>query len=75
MRCYFNLLNGGETILDKDGLEVTDLNEARSEVLKAIKEVRAETKIANDWQGWRMDVVDEAGSVLLSIPLNMVPRD
>jgi len=76
VRCYFNLMNARESIRDIEGLEVTDLDEARSEVFKAIKEVRAESgKVEKDWQGWRMEVVDEAGCMLLSIPLDPIPRD
>ena len=76
MRLYFNLVNGSETLRDKEGIELFDLDEIRFEVFKGIKEARAENANApTDWQGWRMDVVDRSGSVVLSIPLSTVPCD
>jgi hypothetical protein len=70
MRCYFHLVNSHEAIPDDTGIEVADLATARDFALQAIDEIREEAIQAGaSWQGWRLDVVDPSGSVLLSIPL------
>ncbi|MBM6582771.1 hypothetical protein ILT44_21425 [Microvirga sp. BT689] len=68
MRCYFHLVNCHASILDNVGVEVSDLPTAHRQALCALEELRVEA--ANcDWQGWRLDVADLSGSVLMSIPL------
>jgi hypothetical protein len=38
--------------------------------LQALHEIREEaTQLGASWQGWQLEVVDQAGSVLLTIPL------
>jgi len=70
MRCYFHLLNGHDTILDDTGLEVSNLEAMQCYAFQAISELREEaSQISAEWQGWRLDVVDPAGHVLLSVPL------
>jgi hypothetical protein len=71
MRCYFHLVNGHETIPDDMGVEVSDLDDAKTQALIAIHEIREEAiQQGASWQGWRLDIVDPSGRVLLSIPLN-----
>ncbi|MBM6595173.1 DUF6894 family protein [Microvirga pudoricolor] len=70
MRCYFNLLSGSDTIKDTDGIEVDDVEEARAQAMKAVEELREDDDMSNeDWQGWRLEVVDEDGGILFTIPL------
>ena len=70
MRCYFHLVNGHELIADDTGVEILDLTAARDFALQAIADIREEAIQAGaSWQGWRLDVVDPSGNVLLSIPL------
>ncbi len=70
MRCYFHLVNCHETIPDDTGIEVSDLEGMHYHALQAIRELRQEVKHANEeWQGWRLNVVCPAGSLLLSLPL------
>ncbi len=58
-------------MLDPEGVEVGDMEELRAEVAKAIEEMRlAEPAAARDWNGWRMEVTDSAGAVLLTIDLD-----
>jgi hypothetical protein len=58
-------------MLDPEGVEVADMKELRAEVAKAIEEMRlAEPAAARDWNGWRMEVTDSAGAVLLTIDLD-----
>jgi hypothetical protein len=42
MRCYFHLVNGHETIPDDMGVEVSDLDDAKTQALIAIHEIREE---------------------------------
>ncbi|WP_230530734.1 DUF6894 family protein [Microvirga roseola] len=71
MRCYFNLVNGHEKILDDVGIEVSDLETATAEALRAIGELRQEEDgAAEEWAGWRLEVVCPEGNVLCSLPLN-----
>ncbi|MCB8823037.1 DUF6894 family protein [Microvirga rosea] len=73
MRCYFNLIDNYEKILDHDGIEVTDLDQARVQAIKAIEELlEEEEEFAEDWRNWTLEVTNETGKVLLSIPLNSI---
>jgi len=73
MRCYFHLVNGHELIKDDTGVEILDLTRARDFALQAIDDIREEAiDVGASWQGWRLDVVDPSGNVLLSIPLEPV---
>jgi hypothetical protein len=70
MRVYFHLKNGAETIRDLDGVEVSDLEEARVQAGRAIEELRQEDPLAaEDWSGWRLDAADESGRLLFSLEL------
>jgi hypothetical protein len=70
MRCFFHLVNGQETILDDTGIEVADLETAKIQAQKAIRELRQEDGGASeDWSGWRLDIVCPEGSLLHSFNL------
>ena len=57
MRCYFNLVNGTEEIIDDDGIEVSGIEQARAQALKAIAELRQEdNELASEWKNWRLEV-------------------
>jgi hypothetical protein len=71
MRCYFHLVNGHESIPDDTGIEVSDLTTAQDMALQAIEDISEEAiQQGASWQGWRLDIVDSSGRVLLSIPLD-----
>jgi hypothetical protein len=71
MRCYFHLVNGQESIPDDTGIEVSDLTTAQDMALQAIEDIREEAiQQGASWQGWRLDIVDRSGRILLSIPLD-----
>ena len=73
MRCYFHLVNSHEIIPDEEGVEIHDLERARDFALQSIEDLREEAIEAGvSWQGWRLDVVDASGSLLLSIPLEPI---
>jgi hypothetical protein len=60
-----------ERILDETGIEVSDIEAAHYQALKAIQELRLDGESDEiDWRGWQLEVVDEAGKLLLSIPLD-----
>ena len=70
MRCYFHLFSDQEEILDEVGVEVPDLKHAKAEALKAISELQIEIGgEAEDWSGWRLEIVCPQGTLLHSIPL------
>lgn len=69
MRCYFNLADGQEMIWDREGLELSDLAGLEARVVKAI--VEAAQEVGSDaFEGWRLEVADSAGAVLMVIPLD-----
>ncbi len=68
MRVFFHLMDGTETIRDEEGVEVSDLDEARMQALDAIREIRA-SDAARDWGAWRLEASDQAGSLLFSLNL------
>lgn len=71
MRCYFNLVNDHETIPDHAGIDASNLAIAEDMALQAIEDIREEAiQQGASWQGWRLDIVDRSGHVLLSIPLD-----
>ena len=71
MRCFFNLVSAHSSIPDLEGFEVADVGDLRAELAKAIEELRhAEPAAARDWNGWRMEVTDPQGAILLTIDLS-----
>ena len=68
MRCYFNLVSSHHTITDEEGLEVTDVAEARTFAREAITEMTQDgvAEIAH-WRGWQMEARDAAGTVLFTM--------
>jgi hypothetical protein len=72
MRCYFNLV---ETIVDSEGVEVADPNEARGLALEAIAEmIQDNGGEITDWRGWRLEAVDASGAILFTISLDALFR-
>lgn len=71
MRCYFHLVSHHDTLLDDTGVEVTDIEMAEVEALIAIQELRQEDSDAGEtWKGWQLNITDESGRILSSIPLD-----
>jgi len=70
MRCYFNLISDEETMIDDEGVEVRDLDQAWAQALKAVMELRAEAEgELIEWNRWRLEATDINGNVLFSINL------
>jgi hypothetical protein len=75
MRCFFNLHNTDDAILDEEGIEVANVEELRAEVAEGVKEVRsADPLVARDWKGWRLEATDRSGAVLFSVNLDPLAR-
>lgn len=69
MRYFFNVTDGHGVTLDVDGTELEDRETARAEAVKDVRLLLAD----GDMRGfcrrhWRMDVVDEAGSLAFNLP-------
>jgi len=76
MRCFFNLANGQDFLVDEKGIEVADETELRQEVAKAIEELRVEEpSAASTWRGWRLEVTGPSGSILFAIDLDPFRRE
>ena len=70
MRCYFHLVNSHEEILDDEGIEVSDLEDAKAQALVAIEDIREEAiQLGASWHGWRLEIADSSGRVLASLSL------
>jgi hypothetical protein len=71
MHCHFDLIAQDEVILDRQGIEVADLDQAAEEVLSVIREMRDEDPAAaRDWTGCELRITDESGVLLTSIALD-----
>lgn len=72
LRCFFHLVNTHTCIRDEVGLEVADLEAAKIEALRAVHDLRKEEPDADEtWCGWQLDITDNDGRLVLSIPLDM----
>jgi hypothetical protein len=70
MRCYFHLVNGQDQLIDGEGVEVSDLHNAKAQALIAISELQRESvRIDEEWDGWCLHIHSTEGTFLLSIPL------
>jgi hypothetical protein len=75
MRCFFHLVNGDDSLLDLQGVEISDVQEAEVQAWMAIQELRQEADgIDEDLKGWHLEVVDASGTILLTIPLEARPQ-
>jgi hypothetical protein len=70
-RFYFHLNNGEEVIRDEEGVLVLDADAALIAAMEIIQELRAEDSVsAAQWEGWRLEITDEAGKVIESLSLD-----
>jgi hypothetical protein len=69
-RFYFNLTDGEEVIRDEESILVSDVQAALEPAMEVIREIRAEDLLAAECQGWRLEIVDEAGRVIESLSLD-----
>ena len=70
MWVYFHLRAKNDSIPDMEGVEVADVEEARTAALEMLREFRQEDAwVARDWRGWTLEATDDAGRVLFSLDL------
>ncbi len=70
-RYYFNLTDGETVIRDDEGVEVASIQAAMISALEAAEELRAQDPSNSDeWQGWRLEIVDASGQAVQTIPLD-----
>jgi hypothetical protein len=71
-RYYLNLTDGETMIRDEEGIETASLQAAVVSALEAVEELRAEDPCHSDeWQGWRLEIVDVSGRAVQMIPLDV----
>ena len=72
-RYYFNLTDGDSMIRDEEGIEVSSVQAAVVAAMKAVEELRAQDPSNSDeWQGWRLEIVDSTGQAVQVIPLDVL---
>lgn len=71
MRLYFDLRDKQYTLPDVEGVEVSDIAQAKRVALELVLKLHQDdASAAQDWSGWRLNVVDAAGVVVFSIDLD-----
>jgi uncharacterized protein DUF6894 len=71
-RYYFHLTDGQDAIRDEDGIEVANLAAALIYATEAIEELRREmSSSSEEWEGWRLEIVDSLGQLAQSLPLEV----
>ncbi len=74
LRYFFNLNHGKILIRDEQGIEAASIQSAMVSAMEMIEELRAEDPAAaEEWQGWRLEIVDALGRLMHSIPLSVRP--
>ena len=68
-RFFFDILNGKETISDREGIEASDVDEALTEARGVIAEMADEVAGADLDRRWTLIVRDGTGSVLGRLPI------
>jgi hypothetical protein len=58
-------------IRDEEGTEASSIQAATVSALEAAEELRAQDPANSDeWQGWRLEIVDASGRAVQTIPLD-----
>jgi hypothetical protein len=71
LKYFFNLVSDGEVIPDEEGINVSYLDDALMQAVQAVEELRHEDLVsAGEWQGWWLEVTDDAGQIVLSVSLD-----
>lgn len=71
MRLFFHLTNGLDFIRDEEGVDVPSLEWARREAKVAVQELRRDDDFdPMRWNGWRLEVTDADGTVVMHISLS-----
>ncbi len=74
-RFYFHLNNGEDVIRDEEGILVSDADAALIAAMEVIQELRAQDAVsAAEWQGWTLEITDEAGRIIESLSRRSAPN-
>jgi hypothetical protein len=65
-RYFFNIREGFDVDEDEEGVELPDLEAARTEAFATVEELRHE--LGADAQGIELEITDESGRRLLTVP-------
>ena len=67
-RYYFHIEHEGRTILDREGIELADLDEAREEAVAAARQLISDHVLrGRAVDGRRFVITDEGGTVLTEV--------
>lgn len=70
-RFFFHIVDGAGVAADEDGLDLRDLAAARDVALEGARDIlAAEVKSGKIDLSWRIDVVDQGGAVVLTLPFS-----
>ncbi|GEO19256.1 hypothetical protein MAE02_69520 [Microvirga aerophila] len=70
-RYYFNLTDGETMIRDEEGVEASSIQVAVLSAMEAVEELRGQEPLdSDDWQGWRLEIVDATGQAVQTVPLD-----
>ncbi len=73
---YFNLTDGHDVIPDEFGIEVSDDRAAMIHAFEAVEELRREADTSpNEWEGWRLNIMDDSGRLIHSLALDNPSSD
>ena len=76
-RFHFRLVDRGRTIEDPIGAAAEDIEEAHTEALAAIEELRTQGELPADAVEWHLEICNASGMLLRSIqlPRPELPQD
>jgi hypothetical protein len=58
-------------IRDEEGVEASSIQAAVLSAMEAVEELRGQEPLDSDeWQGWRLEIVDVSGQAVQTIPLD-----
>jgi hypothetical protein len=64
-------VNGSESIRDEEGVQVSELQQAKSAAISVVREMRSEKcGEVPDGAGWRLAAADQAGALLFTLELD-----
>ena len=69
-RYFFHLVSDHEVIPDEEGIVLWNKEGALFAIIRAANGLIKENLTLDEWQGWRLEVMDGAGRMILSISLS-----
>jgi len=75
-RYFFHIKGEAKTVLDEEGIELTDLDEVREEATGSARQLMSEQVLRGQApNGREFVVVDEQGQIVLTFPFKLAIRD